>query len=469
VVPRIVSDAVKRGVGGIKMYTSGANGRARSLRCNAVSLRWQPVRASRSGPNCPGIYNRRTGVRLGEDQEYGEGGTLDRRAERHEHQRDPERPAAPGAMRAARSRWQRGVLNECDYLEHFANDPLTEVVVMYIGCARCWRFFDFACRTARIKPGGVEGRQTLAGARAVQSHTASLASANSVWDALLRQANIIGTGTMEETLDVAGVLANVQQPVGRGVALIGMNGGQAVALSDQFSLAGFHVPQLSEASYQQLAEFFMVVGGSYRNPFDAASTIRREDDNLAKILEILAQDPAIDGGVGFELGARTSPAARGARPHPPRSRWHRQEDGPADRLSDARAGRWRGRRGTIVRAPIRGRGLRHRELRPRSGRPGQGGELLRARAASAGAPLVSRRAGRRPRRIATPRLRAEAMLAVRRPNQASVSFQAAALAPGTPRSSSRWCRCGTRVRRRGRSDLVLHARGDGRRSPRCPG
>jgi hypothetical protein len=64
------------------------------------------------------------------------------------------------------------------------------------------------------------------------------------------------------------------------------------------------VPQLSEGSYQQLAEFFMTVGGSYRNPFDAASTIRREDDNLAKILEILAEDPAIDGGVGLELGAR---------------------------------------------------------------------------------------------------------------------------------------------------------------------
>ena len=48
----------------------------------------------------------------------------------------------------------------------------------------------------------------------------------------------------------------------------------------------------------------MTIGGSYRNPFDAASTIGRETENLAKILEILAEDEAIDGGVAIELGAR---------------------------------------------------------------------------------------------------------------------------------------------------------------------
>src|SRR5690606_14450844 len=136
------------------------------------------------------------------------------------------------------------------------------------------------------------------------SHTASLASSGAVWDAMLRQTGAIGVGSLDEAVDVTAALTHTSRPRGRGIALIGMNGGQAVALTDQFSNQGFEVPALSQASYDRLAEFFVAVGSSYRNPFDASSTIRREDDNLQKILEVIAEDGAIDGGVAIELGAR---------------------------------------------------------------------------------------------------------------------------------------------------------------------
>ena len=145
---------------------------------------------------------------------------------------------------------------------------------------------------------------TPAGAKAILSHTSSLASSTAVWDAMVAQTGAIGTATMEETVDVTAALTHTNRPRGRGMALIGMNGGQAVALTDQFSGLGFEVPSLSEDSYAQLAEFFVAVGSSYRNPFDAASTIRSEDENLEKILDIIASDDAIDGGVAIELGAR---------------------------------------------------------------------------------------------------------------------------------------------------------------------
>ena len=311
VVPRIVADAVKRGVGGIAMFTSGF---AETGEPQFAEMQDKMVEMAMGadmalvGPNCLGIYNRRVGVRFGDDQEVGEGGNIAIAGQSGTNTSG----ILSGLQRLgakvgrAISFGNAAVLNECDYLEYFMNDPLTEVIVMYIeGVRDGRRFFDLARRTALTKPIVVwKGGQSAAGARAVQSHTASLASQNSVWDALLKQANIIGTGTMEETLDVAAALANTKQPTGRGVALIGMNGGQAVALSDQFSHAGFQVPALTEASYEQLAAFFTAVGSSYRNPFDAASTIRSEDDNLAKILEILAEDGNIDGGVGLELGSR---------------------------------------------------------------------------------------------------------------------------------------------------------------------
>jgi acyl-CoA synthetase (NDP forming) len=186
------------------------------------------------------------------------------------------------------------------------HDPWTEVIVMYLeGMKDGQRFARLLREAARRKPVVLwRGGRTPAAARAVASHTASLASSMAVWDALLHQTNAIGAGSLSEAVDVATALVHTRQPSRRGIALIGMNGGQAVALTDQFSSVGFDVPPLSDGSYARLSEFFNVVGGSYRNPFDAASTIRREDDNLQKILEILSEDPVIDGGIAIELGAR---------------------------------------------------------------------------------------------------------------------------------------------------------------------
>ena len=97
---------------------------------------------------------------------------------------------------------------------------------------------------------------------------------------------------------------HTKQPTGRDIALIAMTGGQSVAITDQFERFGFNVPELSQQSYDRLAEFFMTVGGSYRNPFDAASTIRSEAENLQKILEIIADEPIINGGVALEFRSR---------------------------------------------------------------------------------------------------------------------------------------------------------------------
>jgi hypothetical protein len=155
------------------------------------------------------------------------------------------------------------------------------------------------------------GGRSSAGARAILSHTGSLASSVAVWDAMVKQAGAIGTKSIDETLDIVMAMEHTRHPTGRGPALIAMTGGQSVAIADQFQNAGFDVPGLSDKSYAELAEFFMTVGGSYRNPFDAASTIGRETDNLRRILEILADDAAIDGGVGIEMGVGRGPGGAG--------------------------------------------------------------------------------------------------------------------------------------------------------------
>lgn len=311
ITPMVIGQAVERGVGGVSMFTSGFS---ETEDPDAIEMERKIYEAATRdgmpivGPNCLGIYNRELGLKFSDDQLVGDGGTVAIAG-----QSGTNTSGMVSGMQRMGVKVRRAVsfgnaliVNECDYLEYYANDPDVEVIVMYIeGVRDGKRFLQLLRETTPKKPVVLwHGGRTPAGAKAIKSHTSSLASSVAVWDAMVAQTGAIGTATMEETVDVTAALTHTERPQGRGMALIGMNGGQAVALTDQFSSVGFDVPSLSEESYAQLAEFFVAVGSSYRNPFDAASTIRSEDENLEKILDIIASDEAIDGGVAIELGAR---------------------------------------------------------------------------------------------------------------------------------------------------------------------
>ena len=311
IAPRIVDDAIARGVGGISMFTSGF---AETGEPEAIALQERIVATATAagmpvvGPNCMGIYNRRLGLKFTTDAFQGEGGTVSVLAQSGTHAIGMTLGLQRLGIKVTRSvsMGNAVVLNPADYLEYLRDDPDTEVIAAYIEDPRDGRrFFKELKKTVRVKPVVVwRGGRSAAGARAIQSHTGSLASEVAVWDAMVKQAGAIGTRSIDETLDAVAALEHTNAPVDRGIALIAMTGGQSVAITDQFQYAGFDVPGLSEASYAKLSEFFTVIGGSYRNPFDAASTIGRESDNLAKILEILAEDEAITGGVAIELSVR---------------------------------------------------------------------------------------------------------------------------------------------------------------------
>jgi acyl-CoA synthetase (NDP forming) len=76
-----------------------------------------------------------------------------------------------------------------------------------------------------------------------------------------------------------------------------MTGGQSVVISDTFASHGLEVPALSEASYAEFKSFFQVIGGSYRNPLDAAWTLGSSasgQENFDRVLDVLDRDPVID-------------------------------------------------------------------------------------------------------------------------------------------------------------------------------
>jgi acyl-CoA synthetase (NDP forming) len=311
VTPFVVADAIEKGVGGISMFTSGF---AETKEPQGIELQAKLVELCSNagmpliGPNCMGVYNRRLAVKFGGGLEHGDGGDISVIAQSGTHGVGITNGAQTVGVKVRRtiSIGNSIILNESDYLEYLMNDPETPAIAMYLeGTKDGRRFFEILCEAAKRKPVIVwKGGRSTAGARAVNSHTGSLASSQAVWDAMLKQAGAIATSSIDETIDAIAGLVHTKQPTGRNIALIAMTGGQSVAITDQFESYGFNVPELSDPSYQRLAEFFTIIGGSYGNPFDAASTIGSESENLQKILEILADETVIDGGVALEFRSR---------------------------------------------------------------------------------------------------------------------------------------------------------------------
>ncbi|MDP2328894.1 MAG: CoA-binding protein [Dehalococcoidia bacterium] len=311
VTPFIMKDAVAKGVGGISMFTSGFAETGEEIGVKLQQMIYDTCAENGMplvGPNCMGIYNRRLGVKFTGAQEQGEGGEVGIVSQSGTHGIAMTIGSQRLGVKVTRaiSIGNAVVLNEADYLEYMLNDPDVRVISMYLEGVRNGRkFFEVLKKATRQKPVIIwRGGRSRAGARAVRSHTGSLASDDAIWSALVKQAGAISVDTLEDAIDTIAALVLAPATPKRNLALVAMTGGQSVAITDQFERAGFEVPELSKKSYDILGEFFVTIGGSYRNPFDASSTIGRETDNLAKILEVLANERAIDGGVAFELGSR---------------------------------------------------------------------------------------------------------------------------------------------------------------------
>jgi acyl-CoA synthetase (NDP forming) len=94
-------------------------------------------------------------------------------------------------------------------------------------------------------------------------------------------------------------LLYIKPGTGRRVGLVAMTGGQSVIIADAFGRANLEVPLLTPASYEKLASFFNIIGGSYRNPLDAGGTMLMgfRMDNLERMLDILDEDANVDAVV----------------------------------------------------------------------------------------------------------------------------------------------------------------------------
>jgi acyl-CoA synthetase (NDP forming) len=308
---RIIADCIDKGVGAVTLFTSGF---AETETEEGIRLQEQIGEMARRadlllvGPNCMGIYNRRLGVRNSWELPAGDAGNVGFISQSGTHCINFSLVGDRHGIHCSKavSFGNAIILDAADYLEYMTDDVETEVIGIYLeGAKDSRRFFSVLREAARRKPVVVwKGGVTEAGARAIYSHTAALATAPALWDAAMRQAGAVQTESLDETIDAVKALVYCTPGKGYRVGLVAMTGGQSVVITDAFEREGLEVPLLTEASYEKLSGFFNIIGGSYHNPLDSGGTIGWgfAPQNLQRLLMILDEDENVDA-ITIEVSA----------------------------------------------------------------------------------------------------------------------------------------------------------------------
>jgi acetyl coenzyme A synthetase (ADP forming)-like protein len=290
----VVEDSIARGVRGMVIITAGfseTGGEGAALQDRVLELtRSAGIRLI--GPNCLGVLNTDEAVRLNATfaptwPQTGNIAFLSQSGALGVAILDYADSLGIG-IRQFVSVGNKADVSGNDMLEYWEADPGTEVILLYLesfGDPR--RFMELARRIGRSKPIiAVKSGRTEAGARAASSHTGSLAGRDVAVEALLSQAGVIRTDTIEELFDVAMLLANQPVPQGNRVAILTNAGGPGIMASDACSSRGLEIPKLSPEVEQELRSF-LPGEASVRNPVDllAGADAQAVERSLALLLE----------------------------------------------------------------------------------------------------------------------------------------------------------------------------------------
>lgn len=183
----------------------------------------------------------------------------------------------------------KAVLDETDFVGAWGDDEGTSVVVGYLeGIEDGGEFIETTRRVARegtpvvlVKSG-----RTEAGARAVSSHTGTLAGTEKAYEAAFRKAGIVRAHDAEELFDYARALDSLPLPDEEGVAVVTNAGGPGVMATDALGDSSLSLAEFDDATYDALDDALPDAAAVY-NPVDVLgdAPAERFGDAVSTVLD----------------------------------------------------------------------------------------------------------------------------------------------------------------------------------------
>ena len=138
----------------------------------------------------------------------------------------------------------------------------------------------------------IKAGRTEAAAHAAASHTGALTGRDEVLEAAFRRCGVLRVNAIADLFYMAEVLSKQPRPKGPRLAIVTNAGGPGVLAADALIANGGELAQLTDESMVQLNQL-LPPHWSHSNPLDVLGDALPE--RYAKVLEIAASDPNIDG------------------------------------------------------------------------------------------------------------------------------------------------------------------------------
>jgi acyl-CoA synthetase (NDP forming) len=194
-------------------------------------------------------------------------------------------------------------LELCDFFEYLIDDPATEAICLYLeGLRDGQRFAALAGRAQLLgKPVlAAKAGRTAQGAKAVHTHTASLAGSYAVFDAVCAKHGVV---VMQDALDLvaaAETLIHQGRMRAGGVAVFSGSGGSGALWTDAVHESGLRLGRLSEETRSRLGRFLPATHCDLPIDLGAiglATGTPEYSDALTQTVGTVMSDP--DVGAGF--------------------------------------------------------------------------------------------------------------------------------------------------------------------------
>jgi acetyl coenzyme A synthetase (ADP forming)-like protein len=187
-------------------------------------------------------------------------------------------------------------VSEIDLLRVWADDPTSKVILSYIeGLPDGQEFIRVARQASRKKPVvAIKSGITQAGARAVSSHTGSLAGSEQAYRAAFRQAGVIRASSLQDLFDYARAFGYLPPLPGDRVAVVTNAGGPGILTTDALEQAGLRLARFEPERIRAM-EQFLPDAASAANPVDVLGDARADRYRLA--LDQVVADPHVDAVV----------------------------------------------------------------------------------------------------------------------------------------------------------------------------
>ena len=195
-----------------------------------------------------------------------------------------------------------------EVMGYLAEDPETDVIVAYIEGIRRRDTFIAALEAARRRRKPVvvlKVGATQEGANAAASHTASLAGADDVYDAVFRAYGVHRARTTDEMLDVVHAAKAGRFPSGRRLVVVSGSGGVGAQAADYASQCGLDLAAVPPAAQQAIMA--MAPNASARNPVDVTGNVINEPGLYGQSVSALLDTGSYDAAYVFIGLAAASP------------------------------------------------------------------------------------------------------------------------------------------------------------------